>query len=166
MTVPAIPKHLVDQIVAHNCVLFVGAGLSQGAGLPSWPSLLQRMMDWAAEHGVNMADRAELDKYLKEKDLLLLADEMRERLGGEHFRAFMVDVFRRPDLRPTNIHRLLPTIPFIAALTSNYDKLLETAYTLINGVGPHVFTQNQYPELAAAQRTQEFYILKRGLDIT
>ncbi len=30
------PKDLVEQIKDGNCVVFVGAGLSQGAGLPNW----------------------------------------------------------------------------------------------------------------------------------
>ncbi len=37
-----IPEGLIDQITEGNCVVFVGAGLSQGAGLPGWPDLLRR----------------------------------------------------------------------------------------------------------------------------
>ena len=38
--VPGAPEHLVNQIREDKCVLFVGAGLSQGAGLPGWPGFV------------------------------------------------------------------------------------------------------------------------------
>jgi len=155
-----VPKDLADKINQGNCVLFVGAGLSQGAGLPGWPGLLRQMLDWGEEHGVDLPDRAELEKYIKDGELLLVAEEMRERLGKDDLREFMVGVFRRPGLEPTDAHNLLPQIPFAAALTSNYDTLLETAYTISSGTTPHVFTHADYPELSAVLRDNEFYVLK------
>jgi hypothetical protein len=35
-----IPDELVGQVIRGDVVLFVGAGLSQGAGLPGWRALL------------------------------------------------------------------------------------------------------------------------------
>jgi hypothetical protein len=35
-----IPHELVQAIAEGSAVLFVGAGLSQGAGLPGWAALL------------------------------------------------------------------------------------------------------------------------------
>jgi hypothetical protein len=160
VNVPDVPKELVDQIARDNCVVFVGAGLSQGTGLPGWPALLRQMLDWSEDHGVELADRAELEGYIKDGDLRLVAEEMRERLGKDDFRRFMAEVFRKPGLQPTVVHKLLPEIPFTAALTSNYDTLLESAYTLARGTIPHVFTHTDHPELSAALRSCEFYVLK------
>jgi hypothetical protein len=155
-----VPEELVDQIARGNGVVFVGAGLSQGAGLPGWPGLLRQMLDWSEAHGVNLADRAELEGYIENGELLLVAEEMRERLGKDDFRRFMAEIFRAPGLRPTELHEALVGIPFAAALTSNYDTLLESAYTIVNGVLPHVFTHADYPELSAALRSGEFYVPK------
>lgn len=161
MNVPNVPRELVDQIARGNCVAFVGAGLSQGANLPGWQELLLQMLDWSEKHGVDLADRAELESYIEAGDLLLVAEEMRERLGKDDFRRFMAEIFRKPGLQPTDTHMLLPGIPFTAALTSNYDTLLESAYTLARGgTPPHVFTHADYPELSAALRSGEFYMLK------
>jgi hypothetical protein len=102
-----------------------------------------------------------LESYLEDGDLLLVAEELRERLGKDDFRSCMAEIFRRPGLRPTEAHTLLPGIPFSAALTSNYDTLLESAYPLAQeGAAPHAFTHADYPELSATLRTGEFYILK------
>ena len=161
MNVPNMPEELVDQIVRGNCVVFVGAGLSQGAKLPGWPELLRQMLGWSEKHGVDLADRAELETYIEDGELLLVAEEMRERLGKDDFRRFMAEMFRKPGLRPTDAHMLLPEIPFTAALTGNYDTLLESAYTIASrGTAPHVFTHSDYPELSAALRSGEFYVLK------
>jgi LmbE family N-acetylglucosaminyl deacetylase len=155
-----IPKELLDQVSRGNCVIFVGAGPSQGAGLPNWPQLLRQMLDWAQAHGVEMSDRAELEGYIAGDEVLLAAEELQERMGNERFRKFMSEVFRRQGLKPTEAHLLIPRIPFAAAVTTNYEDLLETAYTVINGEKPHVFTHRDVSELSAALRTDEFYILK------
>lgn len=155
-----IPKELLEQIGRSNCVAFVGAGPSQGAGLPSWPQLLRQMLDWAQAHGVEVSDRAEFEDYITNNELLLAAEELQERMGDERFRRFMAEVFRKQGLKPTEAHLLIPRIPFAAAVTTNYDDLLETAYTLVNGEKPHVLTHRDVSELSAALRTGEFYVLK------
>jgi len=156
-----IPRELVDQIARGNCIVFVGAGFSQGAKLPNWPDLLKQMVDWSEKHGVELTDRKEVESYIDDGELLLVANEMRERLGKDDFRRFMVEVFRKQKLTPTDTHMLLPNIPFASALTSNYDTLLESAYIIANnGTTPHVFTHSDYPELSGALRSGEFYVLK------
>jgi SIR2-like domain len=155
-----VPKDLVDQIAQGKGVVFAGAGLSQGAGLPGWPGLLRQMLDWSEKHGKELTDREELEFYIDNGELLLVAEEMHERLGREDFRRFMAELFRKPGLKPTAAQMLLPQIPFAAALTSNYETLLESAYTVARGAMPHVFTHADYPELSATLRTGEFYVLK------
>ena len=112
-----VPRDLVDQIARGKGVVFVGAGLSQGAGLPGWPALLRQMLDWSERHGRELADREELERYIDNGELLLVAEEMRERLGKDDFRRFMAEIFRKPGLKPTAAQMLLPQIPFAAALT-------------------------------------------------
>jgi hypothetical protein len=44
MNLPHIPRMLVHAIRRGDCVLFVSAGLSQGAGLPDWTGLLNHIL--------------------------------------------------------------------------------------------------------------------------
>jgi hypothetical protein len=46
-----VPKELIDQIARGNGVAFIGAGLSQGAALPTWPGLLRSMSPGARNAG-------------------------------------------------------------------------------------------------------------------
>lgn len=155
-----IPNDLVEDIAKGHGVAFVGAGLSQGAGLPGWINLLRQMLDWAPIHGVTLQDYTELETYIKENKLLLVVDEMRDRLGKDRFYQFITEKFQKVELTPTETHKLLPDISFNAILTSNYDSLLETTYTLKRGTTQHCFTQMDCPELSKAQKNDEFYILK------
>ncbi len=156
-----IPEHLIHQIAKGQAVAFVGAGLSQGAGLPGWVQLLWQMLDWGEKNSITLNDRAELEDCINDGDLLTVAEEMRERFGRAAFHQFMVDKIRMPKPMPAPTHRLLPGIPFSAVLTTNYDKLIESVYEKTDEyASPHYFTHQEYPELSMAVRSGEFYILK------
>lgn len=153
-----IPAHLIEQISRGNCFLFVGSGLSQCAGLPDWPNILRCMLDRLGEHEALLTDkqRRELEAYIDDRELLLVANEMSERLGNRDLRRFIGQTFDRPNLELTDIHKLLPEIPFAAALTTNYDTLLESAYA---SQSPRILTYSDCAELSATH-SKGFYILK------
>jgi hypothetical protein len=90
-----VPRDLVDQIARGRGIAFIGAGLSQAAGLPGCPDLLRQMPTWSEEHGRELAGRAELERYIDDGALLLVAEEMRERLEKDDFRRFMAEIFRK-----------------------------------------------------------------------
>lgn len=152
-----IPKDLIEQIAKSRAVAFIGAGLSQGAGLPGWPQLLKQMMDWGEQNGVTINHRDKLEDHIKRGELLMTAKALRKQLGKNAFHQFMREEFLKYETKPTAAHQLLPKIPFSAVLTTNYDKLLEAVY-----VNPSIpsFTHMDYPELSMALRSGEFYLLK------
>ncbi len=155
-----IPTGLIDALLNQKCVVFVGAGLSRATGVPDWKRLVINLLDWAERHAVAVPDRADLEQAVAENKLLEVVQEMRELLGKEKFRQFMTNVFRHPGVRPTENHLLLSRIPFAAAVTTNYENLVESGYTQMRGVTPHVFTHEDTPELSAALRHSDFFVLK------
>ncbi len=56
MSLPKIPPELITAIARGNAVLFVGAGLSKGAGLPDWNDLITLL---ANELGLLDRDRGD-----------------------------------------------------------------------------------------------------------
>lgn len=159
MTLPPIPQILVDAIRRGNCVLFVGAGLSQAAGLPGWKGLLNRLLSWYEQNSISVPNIAEIRELIERGDLLLAAEAIKDATHAEMFRRALLDAIDETHISLTPTHLLLPEFPFAAVLTSNYDKLLETAYTRVVQM-PRVLTHSNTPELMASLSDQRFYILK------
>ncbi len=158
-----IPKELIERIADGSVTVFIGAGLSQGAGLPGWPKLLEQMMAWGKDNQVDFseAEEKELKTSIRKGELLWVAEVLRERMGKPAFHQFMREVFLESEPLPTDAHRLLPAIPFSSVLTTNYDCLLEKVYIdSYKGASFHSFTHRDSPELANALRKGEFYLLK------
>lgn len=161
-----IPDELIEQIYRGNTILFVGAGLSAGAGLPRWHELMCQMIDWAEKNNIELDEyKEEFLKLIEEREFLLVAEELRDSMGNGFFEKFMRSIFRDNTKRPSLAHTILPEIPFAALLTTNYDVLLESAYTQYRGVHPHTCTHADTPKLVELNKNNEFYILKMHGDI-
>jgi len=156
-----IPEDLVEAIEANRCVAMVGLGLSRPAGFPDWEGLLYQMMEWYESHVGELSDRDELEKCITQGDLLFVADELRDLFGSSEFVNFMASVFKTRDSKPTAAHSLLTEINFSAVLTTNFDNLIESAYTIASGGSkPLTFTHSDHSELSRTLNSGEFYILK------
>ena len=98
---PQIPDHLVDEILAGNCVLFVGAGFSAPAGFPGWKKLLLNTADHGHEEGKISSELKELVGQLLAADwppahnldqaAQLLDDQLSQ--DGEPVQEAMVSLF-------------------------------------------------------------------------
>jgi|GEM_PF-2959237 len=109
-----IPRELVEQFARGNGVIFVGAGLSQGAGLPGWADLVREL---AAElEGCPLdTDYRDIAQYYEiEHSRNRLVQKLRDRLDTL-------------PVQPTPVHEALVKLPVSAMFTTNYDDLLEQA---------------------------------------
>jgi len=112
---PSIPADLERALIGGECVLFAGAGLSRGAGLPNWDALVARM---AGELGLEAHEKL---------DHLDLAQWYRERFKTVGLARLIGEVFADPAFspRPTLAHYLAMSLPTNFVITTNYDDLLE-----------------------------------------
>ncbi len=124
-----IPASLVDMVRQGKCVLFVGAGLSMQAGLPSWKGLMKSLVE--AQTNLYDEQRRELEKLLSQEKYLELAEFCKSRNLSEYVRV-LEDKIKGANAQPTETHRKIFQTPFAAIVTTNYDKLLERAYGLEN----------------------------------
>jgi O-acetyl-ADP-ribose deacetylase (regulator of RNase III) len=116
---PLLRPELEEALAAGRGVLFVGAGLSRGAGLPDWEGLIKRL---AADLGLDPGSGT---------DYLDLAQWYRETLGNDRLAGVLRDTFGAPAL-PTLAHYLLLSLPVRHVITTNYDSLLEEALAATN----------------------------------
>src|SRR5215204_1023132 len=140
---PIIPDDLLREVVRGNCVVFIGAGPSVGAGLPTWFQLIRQMAYWCNQRDVHLSNNADIEHLISvKKDLLAAADALQTEMGEDNYRQFMMEVFLRPELKPTEVHEIVAKIPFVGAATTNYDALIETAFRQIRAQEPvRVFTE-------------------------
>ena len=107
---------LIDALRERRCVLFVGAGLSAGAGLPNWQKLIQEL---AESLGIGQVTRDDRDYYLD------LAQWYVEKRGGAELSRLIAGLFGATQGTPTLAHYLLMALPIRLVLTTNYDTLVE-----------------------------------------
>ena len=108
-----IPLPLVKKLSRGNCTIFVGAGLSIPAELPSWPQLVARLKAGIRDcpEGSSPTDVAEFYEVLHEREGLVRA--LLEAIPA--------------DAKPTPSHRHLLALRPQRVFTTNYDLLLEAA---------------------------------------
>jgi len=135
---------------ARDAALFVGAGVSQGAGYPGWPGLLA---DFAKDLNLEIE---------RETDLVSLAQfhvnqhRVRSRLDQR-----IVDEYG-PDKPLTDVHELMAQLPIDTVWTTNYDRMLERAF---RSAGKRVDVKATGNSLARPVRGRDVTIYKMHGDV-
>jgi tetratricopeptide (TPR) repeat protein len=111
---PAIPRELIEAFARDRGIIFVGAGLSRGAGLPNWDELVaplaSEIQDCPAASYMQLAQF-----YDNEHGRNLLVKRLRERLAGY-------------SAAPTEAHKALAELPAQRIFTTNFDSLIEEVF--------------------------------------
>ncbi|OFB38031.1 hypothetical protein BA059_16335 [Mycolicibacterium sp. (ex Dasyatis americana)] len=117
---------LADDAIERQLVLFIGAGVSAGAGVDTWKALLDTMAA-AAEFSEGERER------LAKKDLRDQATLVESRFHGDtdSFKKRVADRIGETT-RYSLVHGLLASLPSKEAVTTNFDRLFEVASS-VNG---------------------------------
>jgi len=163
-----VPAKIIDALKSRKCILFAGSGLSaqvsrsDGRPLPTWREFLIELLKWAEDEKIRFwGEPRDIEKIIEKNNLLMAAQELQERVGTERIGEFLNSVFGDKSVRPSSTHRILPHIPFRGILTTNYDSLIEGAYTIENeGKIPPIFTQEDLLSRPSPLRRSDFFIFK------
>ncbi|MHA5053041.1 SIR2 family protein [Streptomyces sp. SD15] len=110
-----VPLELAEQFGRGNGVLFVGAGLSKGAGLPDWQGLVRGLAE-ELPGCPSGADHRDIAAYYElEFGRNRLVQRIRDQLDTLH-------------LQPTHVHHALVELPVPLVVTTNFDDLIEMTY--------------------------------------
>lgn len=127
--------------------LFLGAGTSMASGLPSWIELLHQIEDKFTQTGTKqerrIGDHCSWDPLRMADELERIAETKRDRSGlisplKERVSAFL----EGKQCHPSLVLTLLLSLPIKSVVTTNYDKLIETAYRNRN------IAENKKPDLS------------------
>lgn len=123
--------NLVKDIAENNCILFLGAGVSQSAGLPSSPELSMAL----AKELINAMEKSnqemsEINRVTQnQRNLQEIAKYYHNFFGNHKIKKRICEVLESEQKSAsTEIFDTITTLPRNDIITTNYDSLLEDAF--------------------------------------
>lgn len=121
-------RRLADDAIARHLVLFIGAGASAGAGLPTWRALLGAA---ASAAGIDTDERSQLAKIDYRDQATLIERRLRTSYpqpsaGSASLKSIVAHQLQQHS-RYSLQHGLLASLPSNEAVTTNFDSLFEAA---------------------------------------
>jgi len=150
-----IPDELIEACKNNKCVPFVGAGMSAQSGLPSWSDIINEMSSFLINRSLRKVDE---ENWLKQNGALLVAERFKETITRSQYQIHLNKWFDPPEVNLSNAHTSLFKIKWPFLITTNFDRLLELAYS--NARQKMARTPITFEELVRAEASNEPYILK------
>lgn len=127
MTLSEIVCNNVQRV--ENTVAFIGAGLSVKAGLPTWADLVKRIVDHIESIGFHQTRVQYYRLLCEEKKFLQLFENVHDDMApGQYLQ--MLEKLLLLETHYVQEHEDLVRIPFAGIITTNFDRLIEEAYTV------------------------------------
>jgi predicted ATPase len=166
---PAVPEELALACAKGECILYAGAGLSAGAGYQTWKPFIDGLVSWAASRELISATaattfRSALDRGERGTVVDGVVSTLEQAGHGAALQAYIKQLFRPPKLPPIpKVHQSLVTVGFQAALTTNFDTLLERSFA--TSPPSPVFTPRDGEALQSALSQRAFFVAKLYGDV-
>lgn len=157
-----IPSELIEAFKTERVGLFIGAGISQAAGLPSWDGLLSDLIKRVEENQYLKNDKYIDDLKELSKDsskYLTVAQELKDSLQDD-FRKYIATKYDDDCPEPKDIHLKIIKLPSKFIITTNYDTILEDAYVKVFNKQAKVRTFNDSADISYDLWGNRSFILK------
>ena len=141
-----IPNHLKEAVASGNLVPFIGAGVSRQAKtkglklLPTWIEFMAELTGIARDEGLPADIEKQIVQLLKDGKFLMAAQELKSRIEAAKLEHYIRTRFTSSGAEPAPIHFALLRLKPHIIMTTNYDVLLEDAYTKKVGKGVQPIT--------------------------
>jgi len=130
---------LAKKALSGRLALFLGAGLSMAAGLPSWSDLLKELGKRAGMSEAELQGLFSLENYLDQ------ATYLERRLVSTTIGAAIRDIFDPLQAYALG-HALLAALPVHEVITTNYDQLFDNAWSLVDDNGVSILPGRIRPD--------------------
>lgn len=122
---------IIEFVSTSGCCLFAGAGVGMRANLPSWKEYLEHLANVACsyeeETATLMRKRISTEHYSLAAHLYKTCVAIPK---GEMYRQLSSPFTENEDYNPRSLYSLM-TLPFCAAVTTNYDYCLHDSYSAL-----------------------------------
>ncbi len=155
-----VPGKLVEAYKKKSFGIFIGAGISQASGLPSWEVLLNQLIDLALDLNISEQKEKELRSLATiPSKYLLVAEELKEILSGD-MPKYIRKTFNNKDIdSPAVLDKIVEKLKYRFIITTNYDNVIETAFVK-NGMVPNELTYRDASAINYNFVNEEVFILK------
>ena len=126
-----IVPDLVKALAKGQAAVFVGAGLSAGAGLPDWSGLVAQL-----------AKEADVPE---DWSFLMIAEAFLKLPNGRHTLIRRIQERLLATALPTETHKIVARLPVEFFITTNYDLLFDKALEEVRGRAQPVWSSRQLP---------------------
>jgi NAD-dependent SIR2 family protein deacetylase len=130
---------LGEELHRKRLALFLGAGCSVAAGLPSWNDLIFNLLN---KYGIRSADH----------DLLRLATRLEKHLGAGKLRESVVETLSSLAQPNTILYEALASLDVNLYITTNYDHLLEEVLAKQGIPAKKVYRDQDLPSIDFTQK--------------
>jgi L-rhamnose mutarotase len=117
-------ENLKKVLKQEDTVLFIGSGVSLWSGLPSWTGLINELIKFLKENGLNSTLT---EQELNRGDLLQAASYGFDKLSKSKFAEFIRKSCRVDSAKPHDIHNKIISLGPNCYITTNYDTLIESS---------------------------------------
>lgn len=127
---PVIFDALREAYVAGNLIVFVGAGVSAAASLPTWPQLVVDLVARVRAEGKSQETIAELDDLVRRGRLIDALSAVRHTLGEHEFNIAIEKAVDDSGVPVPDVVKAVAELEpkLRAVITTNLDHLLERAF--------------------------------------
>lgn len=149
---------LINDVAQRRVVLFLGAGVSASATTHSG-SRIRQWKDFLLHAAKKIDDknsRLLAEKLISDKDYLLACEVIRRKLDAE-WPTVVLDEFGQV-ATPSALHKAIIKLDQRILLTTNFDKLIETAWSEVNSKSTH------YPSVISKLDSSAFRMLRDAGD--
>lgn len=108
-----------------DTVLFIGSGVSQWSGIPTWYGFIKELVEFLRIRGVNFQL---VEKEVERGDYLQAASYGFDKLTKSQIAEFIRESCRIGKAKPSEIHNKIITLGPTCFITTNYDNLLELSF--------------------------------------
>ena len=141
-----IPEELKRAYQNGSFGIYIGAGISRGSGLPSWPDLMMDLIAYGQDQGELSSTKVhEMQGLVRDNKYLMVAEELKEELHAD-LAKYIKRVFDDDILRPTELLNKIIRLRYRFLITTNYDRLIEKAFVL-KGEDPNDLTYKDAPAI-------------------
>ncbi len=152
---PVVPDRLKTALQARKLVPFVGSGVSRKSAphkFPGWVGLLQLLLEYSLKKKyVTSREARQIEEIIGAGKLLMAAEVIKGSLPADEYMHQLRHLFTYQDDDKINLitqKKIIELNPRII-ITTNYDRLIEDAYSSLYGKAPNVATYRDTSNLLA-----------------